>query len=822
MPNSNKDMDLDRGYDSDKSGKQNSDRNSRYNRDSLDNYNDNLSKRAVGSIFNNIDFDNPSSKDDDDYNADKEDFTIDTNFSIKSNTQRKQVVSDFFADDDAAPKRKPKNSRPTRLGESTPNPIVSKKQLTNNNSAFTTDDDTLYNKKYVTRGNHMAVTPAMAAKRKNKTMMESQRIPTVTDEEIEAYKSTITLAQNTGKIPTTNTSSHTSYISSNIKSSLQNKQNTPEHYDTSITAEQKEIYDYLQSEIHKKELDIENTMYRINEKTKHYNEIIESTNKKYTKSGANDFSTQYSEDLLQTANRRTSAKNPVFVESPEENDFNENNFSENSFKEDNFKEDNFKESFDKEFNNYDNSDFDNLDDYDTSSISDDDLDQDFEDTIASNYSYQEKPSRQSRPLIPTNNLSENKVARRGNDSLIKDQETGNFYDVETDTYVTQKTKFNTGEVTLINDTVATEISLEDLDELVFDNYDTTDMEFLRQAIKEKSQARKMQVIDEQFSEFEKKHRDFGHKNVPPKTSPRPRPNRKPEPSPKENDFEHENHPSTGRVTSQRQRPETRDVKEETEYNSYEYRKSQTAQHSQVDEDDYNTGRHNTNHSNTGRHNTDHTGRHNNDHTGRHNIENTGRYNTSHTGRIPPTHTSKISTVDLDADYDDYEDYSKRYNISLAFNIFLAVAVVSVSIFTFLKVSSLSDQVTSLSAANAELVEQNNKINELQIDVDYYKDLYQNTEEGKARLEAEKNGETSSTETDSTDSTDSTESTSSSNSSNSTSTSTGSGKTYTVESGDTLSSISKKMYGTSNEYKKIMEANNLTSENVSIGQVLIIP
>ncbi len=824
MPNSNKDTDLDRGYDSDKPVKNSgSDRNNRYNRDSLDNYNDNLSKRAVGSIFNNIEFDNSEDFNNTQNESYDEDFTIDTNFSIKSNTQRKQVVSDFFADDNVAPKRKPKNARPTRLNESTPAPISSKKQLTNNNSAFTSDDDTLYNKKYVTRGNHMAVTPAMAAKRKNKTMMESQRIPTVTDEEIAAYKSSITLANatpyetsstqntNTSKhthsIPATNTSSHTSYITSNIKSSVPRKENNSEDYDNSITMEQKEIYDYLQSEIQRKNLDIENTMHRINEKTKHYNEIIESTNKKYTPA-SNNFTLS---DDSHTDNLHKFEQKPTFVDSSFEEEFQtaSSKFSNNT-------------NFDLDDNtSNENNDFSDLD------ISVDDLDQDFEDTIASNYSYQEKTSRQSRPLIPTNNLSENKpirpTARRGNDSLIQDQETGNFYDLESNTYVTQKTKFNTGEVTLINDTVATEISLEDLDELVFDNYDTTDMEFLRRAIKEKSQARKMQVIDEQFSEFEKKHRDFGNKNVPPRTSPRPKPNKKPETT----TSEQETAPNTGRVTTQRQRPEPR---QEQEYNSYEYRKSHDSHHSE-DDDDINTsshsgrhntvdtGRHTTNH-NTSRHNIENTGRYNSDHTGRHNIEHTGRYNTSHTGRIPPTHTSRISTVDLDNDYDDYDDYSKRYSISLGINILFGVALAGICIFTFLKVSSLSDEVAALSVANAELVEQNNKINELQIDVDYYKDLYQNTEEGQASLEAEKNGETS-TETETEGSKDST-STNSSSSTSSSNTSNATGTTYTVQSGDTLSSISKKMYGTSNEYKKIMDANNLTSENVSIGQVLIIP
>lgn len=49
--------------------------------------------------------------------------------------------------------------------------------------------------------------------------------------------------------------------------------------------------------------------------------------------------------------------------------------------------------------------------------------------------------------------------------------------------------------------------------------------------------------------------------------------------------------------------------------------------------------------------------------------------------------------------------------------------------------------------------------------------------------------------------------------------------YTVKSGDTLSAISKTVYGTANEYQRIFEANKPMLKHVDkiyVGQVLIIP
>ena len=52
-----------------------------------------------------------------------------------------------------------------------------------------------------------------------------------------------------------------------------------------------------------------------------------------------------------------------------------------------------------------------------------------------------------------------------------------------------------------------------------------------------------------------------------------------------------------------------------------------------------------------------------------------------------------------------------------------------------------------------------------------------------------------------------------------------GQTYTVQSGDTLSKISKQFYGDANQYQKIFQANTdklSDPDNIQVGQVLTIP
>ena len=51
------------------------------------------------------------------------------------------------------------------------------------------------------------------------------------------------------------------------------------------------------------------------------------------------------------------------------------------------------------------------------------------------------------------------------------------------------------------------------------------------------------------------------------------------------------------------------------------------------------------------------------------------------------------------------------------------------------------------------------------------------------------------------------------------------KTYTVQSGDTLSKIAENFYGNANEYNKIFEANRdklQSADKIQVGQELVIP
>jgi nucleoid-associated protein YgaU len=53
--------------------------------------------------------------------------------------------------------------------------------------------------------------------------------------------------------------------------------------------------------------------------------------------------------------------------------------------------------------------------------------------------------------------------------------------------------------------------------------------------------------------------------------------------------------------------------------------------------------------------------------------------------------------------------------------------------------------------------------------------------------------------------------------------TGSTQSYTIQSGDNLSKVSKHFYGDANKYQKIAQANNIADANkISAGQTITIP
>lgn len=54
------------------------------------------------------------------------------------------------------------------------------------------------------------------------------------------------------------------------------------------------------------------------------------------------------------------------------------------------------------------------------------------------------------------------------------------------------------------------------------------------------------------------------------------------------------------------------------------------------------------------------------------------------------------------------------------------------------------------------------------------------------------------------------------------TTTGGAQSYTVQDGDTLSRIAERFYGDSTQFEVIRDANNLGSNDLTVGQVLTIP
>ncbi len=699
-----------------------------YGRDGLDNYNDNLSKQAVGSIFKNIDNGTETTYDDAD---DSVNVVIDTNFDIKNNRQRKQLVDNFFAKDEMDKKNsKPKQHFSRDLRRETTNKRP-RQVMTDANSAFSKDDDTLA-VKYVTRGNHQPLTPAMTARRKNVTMMESQRIPIITDEDIDAYKQEHKANKQQEYIePEFEEKAHKEKVLAYANS---NKETMPidyDHYDeyvhsSSTTTDQKQIIEALKNEQYEKERALEDTLYRLSEENKRYRSIIETTNKQYKKDETpimlaeevDDYD-YIEDDEFEVDN--TSIKPQYDIEQYEESEDVQNQYENEQNIEDLQQLENI-EQYEKEY-----------------------------EEVKQHTSHR---LNKQKPFIPARNLTETNINKQSK-LMIDEEFEDDFYDLESDTYVTKKTPHTTGEIKRINNTVATELSMDELDDFTFENYDTSDMEYLRNAIKERSKVQKMQNLDRKFEEFEKEHRDFGNrqKSQNPK-QPRPK-----QPNPKQ------------------QRPvNTQQKNKSSKSDDYEYRTRRNPQPRPE------------------------------------NINNTSRNEKLNTAsrKINTQTKSKIKAVELDEGFDyAYENKAKQFAISFGANIVLAIALITMFTVNSIKTSEIKKEIETLQLTNQELITQNNKVTELQLELDYYKGLYEATEEGQASLSGNNSG--NNTDEDIKDNTDDVDNNRPS-----------AGSTYTVQAGDTLSKISKKVYNDSNQYHKIMTANNLTSDALTAGQVLIIP
>ncbi len=694
-----------------------------YGRDGIDNYNynDNLSKQAVGSIFENIDKGTETAYDD---AQDTANIVIDTNFDIKNNRQRKQLVNDFFTKGEMEKKNR-KSKEPINRDVKRESMSRRPRQvMTDANSAFARDDDTIA-VKYVTRGNHQPLTPAMTAKRKNVTMMESQRIPIITDEEIDAYKK-----------------EHRTHNEKVVAYANSNKETKPidyDHYDeyihsSSTTTDQREIIEALKNEQNEKERALENTLYRLSEENKRYRSIIETTNKQYKKNDA--------------PIRLATEENAEHEEIVEYDEYeNIDGFKVYNIEDEDVDLEQFEDEQQLEADEYEVYEEEYADEYE------EEYEPEYvEDDVKQHTSHR---LNKQKPFIPARNLTETHINKQNKNGIEED-----FYDLESDTYVTRKNHHTTGEIKRINSTVATEISLDELDDFAFDNYDTSDMEYLRNAIKERSQAQKMQNLDKQFEEFEKKHRDFGNRKSEQPMQPK-------QPRPKQGN------PKQQRPSN----PQQKSPKSKSD--SYEYRTRRNPQPRPEQ-------------------NTSHTA----SHTARNE-----RLNTA-SRKMNTQTTSKIKTVELDEGYDyAYESKAKQFAVSLGGNIILLIALVTMFTVNSIKTSEIKKEIENLKFTNEELISQNNKVSEVQLELDYYKGLYEATEEGQASL-VDNNTANS---VDSQDGEDKVEANKPA-----------AGGTYTVQPGDTLSSISRKVYNDSSQYKKIMTANNLTSDSLSAGQVLIIP
>lgn len=170
---------------------------------------------------------------------------------------------------------------------------------------------------------------------------------------------------------------------------------------------------------------------------------------------------------------------------------------------------------------------------------------------------------------------------------------------------------------------------------------------------------------------------------------------------------------------------------------------------------------------------------------------------------PPKPSNKKVARRKTVEQQQKEQNSKRIGGVIIAILFVLTVVLTISLFSTRSAKrSLEEQVKTLEAEQKDAAE-------LQLQIDTLQE----------QLDA-----ASTTETDTTSTEDATTPTTEEDEATTTdeNTTTSSDKTYKVVSGDTLSSISSKMYGDTTHTKEIMDANNLTGANLKIGQELKIP
>lgn len=130
-------------------------------------------------------------------------------------------------------------------------------------------------------------------------------------------------------------------------------------------------------------------------------------------------------------------------------------------------------------------------------------------------------------------------------------------------------------------------------------------------------------------------------------------------------------------------------------------------------------------------------------------------------------------------------------------IFILILCLFINIYSNRKMNS---QILELQTENERLTEENLQVITLQNEVNILNDELTKLKAG----------------------VDTTTDTSTEQSTQDQSTTESSSQQYTVKSGDSLAGISQQFYGDPNKYNEIVQANNLTSTNLTVGQTLLIP